>query len=73
VACSLVEALAGVWSDWRISQFVGQHFHVGSLTPQHAVSAHFEPRFMFAGLIVLVIAEVFRQGLALKHEAELTV
>ena len=73
IACSLVETVAGVWSDWQLSQFVSHHLTFAGLTVQHAVNGRFDFRFMLTGFVVLVVAEVFRQGLALKHEAELTV
>ena len=73
IVCSFVEAGAKVWGDLQLSDFIHHHVQIAGLTIQHSAFANFDARFMVSGCIVLVVAEVFRQGLALKQEVELTV
>jgi hypothetical protein len=73
---------ATTWTDTRTRIFIEQHFTFTTLTP---LSYGFDGNallftflnmnftLLFAGLLVLALAEVFRHGLNLKQEAELTV
>lgn len=70
------------WTDYRLNVFALQHLSFGGLTPLPAEFHGFETLLLtflnhlsalITGLLILVLAEVFRQGLALKQEADLTV
>lgn len=50
----------------RLPQVGASHIHFGHLLP-------FGDGVFWSGLLVLALAEVFRQGLALKHDNDLTV
>lgn len=73
---------ATTWIDTRTRILVEQHFTVTTLRPLsypfdgHALLLTFlnmNFTLLFAGLLVLALAEVFRHGLNLKQEADLTV
>ncbi len=85
LAFSLVSAFAESWFFHAIYSYLSQHaVIVVSGTPLHLPqpqgmkipSGHgfpFGSPLFFSGLLVLALSEVFRQGLALKHENDLTV
>ena len=73
---------ATTWIDARTRILIEQRFTVTTLTPLsypfdgHALLLTFlnmNFTLLFAGLLVLALAEVFRHGLNLKQEADLTV
>jgi hypothetical protein len=82
---SLVSALAESWFIHAISTYLIQNSQVAiSGSPVHLPRSHnvqistghdfpFGTPLFFSGLLVLALSEVFRQGLALKHENDLTV
>ncbi len=71
VAATLMKLLAAVWMVVRMADFVAQNVSAGNM----AIGSSTEggPYGLTAGVIVLVLAEVFRQGLALKEENQLTI
>jgi hypothetical protein len=73
IACTFIEAAAKVWGDLQVAEFVKHHVEIAGLTVQHNALSNFDTRFLITGCVVLVLSEVFRQGLALKQETELTV
>lgn len=77
---SLVASLGEMWFFHAAYDHFAQHTQIAvSGTPLHLPPAgHHGPRIrfdsvFFSGLLVLALAEVFRQGLALKRESDLTV
>lgn len=80
VSSYLLAAVRG-WENLRVQQFVLQHVRFEGLTlaPAEGGIHHLLlslPLFntsILTGLLIFVVAEVFRQGLALKQEADLTV
>jgi hypothetical protein len=81
---SLVSAFAEDWFVHALYAYVAQHSVVTiSGTALHLPPAHgmrlpgggfpFGTPIFFSGLLVLALSEVFRQGLALKNENDLTV
>jgi hypothetical protein len=75
------------WNSWWITRQIEQHLTFGSLKlpirgPMGPIARFWDTifrhlnldwSFLIIGLLVLALAEVFRQGLALKREADLTV
>jgi hypothetical protein len=84
-ALLIIDALVGfglgVWTANQLSQYIYDRvsFPGLELVPPsysilvHARTAGLEINQIITGLLVLCLVEVFRQGLKLKHEADLTV
>jgi hypothetical protein len=82
---SLVSAFAEAWFVHAMYSYVVQNALITiSGSPVHLPQSHnlristgndfpFGTPIFFSGLLVLALSEVFRQGLALKHENDLTV
>ena len=82
---SVVVGLAENWFAWAAYDYFSQHTQIAvSGTPVRLPAAADHPRLFgdasvfghpvfFSGLLVLALAEVFRQGLTLKRDNELTV
>jgi len=68
---------AGLWYARMVGDFVQQHVVLEGVklhtTPWRTDGNALSPSLILTGLLVLLLAEVFRQGLALKKENELTV
>jgi hypothetical protein len=85
IVYSLVSAMAENWFMHAAYAYLAQHATVTiSGTPLHLPAARgmdfphingfpFGSPVFFSGLLVLALSEVFRQGLALKSEHDLTV
>ena len=83
IGFSVAAGLGESWFAWAAYDYVSQHTQiVVSGTPVRLPAAGSHPWFdmsvfghpvFFSGLLVLALAEVFRQGLALKHDNDLTV
>jgi len=85
IVFSLVSAFADSWFHHAIFSYLAQHAEVSiSGTSLHLPQPHgfrisgghgfpFGSSAFFTGLLVLALSEVFRQGLVLKHENDLTV
>jgi hypothetical protein len=83
IGFSLVSELAASWFAWAAYDYFSQHAQIAvSGTPVRLPAAGNHPWFdmsmfghpvFFSGLLVLALAEVFRQGLALKRDNDLTV
>jgi hypothetical protein len=82
IVFSLVSGVAETWFAHAAWDYFAQHTQIAvSGTPLQLPVAPDHPRWFglrldswfFAGLLVLALAEVFRQGLALKRDADLTV
>jgi hypothetical protein len=84
IAFSLVSAIAEGWFAYAMWGYLVDHAQIAvSGTPVQLPPAHRPPWLghgfplhrpaFFAGLLVLALAEVFRQGLALQRDSDLTV
>lgn len=83
IGFSLASELASSWFAWAAYDYFSQHAQIAvSGTPVRLPAAGNHPWFdmsmfghpvFFSGLLVLALAEVFRQGLALKRDNDLTV
>ena len=83
IGFSVVAGFAGSWFAWAAYDYFSQHTQIAvSGTPVRLPTAGNHPWFdmsvfghpvFFSGLLVLALAEVFRQGLALKRDNDLTV
>jgi hypothetical protein len=84
IVFSLVTAIAESWFAYAMYGYLAQHAQVAiSGTPVQLPPAQRPPLLgngfplhrpaLFAGLLVLALAEVFRQGLALQRDNDLTV
>lgn len=83
IGFSVVSGLASSWFAWGAYDYFSQHTQIAvSGTPVRLPAAGNHPWFdtsvfghpvFFSGLLVLALAEVFRQGLALKRDNDLTV
>jgi hypothetical protein len=84
---ALLSAAARTWHNRAVANYLGEHATVQGIklafTPPQGRdvlvvnSTHFDFQFgwegIFTGVLVLALGEVFRQGLALKKENDLTV
>jgi hypothetical protein len=80
---SVVSALAEGWFEYSVVNFLSHHatFEVSGAAFRLPQSEHLNFQFggsggspyFFTGLLVLALSEVFRQGLALKNDADLTI
>ncbi len=85
IVFSIVLAFAEGWFHYALYTYLAQHATVwisgtpihlpytGSYTFQSGDGSPFGSPLFFSGLLVLALSEVFRQGLALKNENDLTV
>lgn len=84
IAFSLVSAVAESWFAYALYGYLVEHAQIAiSGTPLRLPPAQHPPLLghgfplhrsaLFAGLLVLALAEVFRQGLALQRDSDLTV
>jgi hypothetical protein len=85
IAYSLVSAFAEAWFVHAMYSYVVQNAQITiSGSPVHLPQSHgmrisvgrdfpFGTPIFFSGLLVLALSEVFRQGLTLKRENDLTV
>lgn len=83
IGFSVTSALASSWFTWAAYDYFSLHAQIAvSGTPVRLPPAGNHPWFdmgvfakplFFSGLLVLALAEVFRQGLLLKRENDLTV
>jgi hypothetical protein len=77
VSWSLADGAMQSWSAYRLGGFLSRHVSVTGINATLATDATTIVRLSFesliTGLLVLLLAEAFRQGLALKKENELTV
>jgi hypothetical protein len=83
IGFSIAAGAAQSWFAWGAYDYFSQHTQiVVSGTPLRLPSAGNHPWFdtslfghpvLFCGLLVLALAEVFRQGLSLKRDNDLTV
>ena len=89
IGYSVIAAVGEAWFAHAIFGYLAEHTNVTVAgAPVHLPAAHTSGHFPFwlrgrglflghaafwSGLLVLALAEVFRQGLALKRDAELTV
>lgn len=83
IGFSVVAGFAESWFAWAAYDYFSQHTQIAvSGTPVRLPAAGNHPWFdisvfghpvFFSGLLVLALAEVFRQGLALKRDSDLTV
>jgi len=68
---------AGLWYARMVGDFVQQHVVLEGAKlhtmPWRTDGSSLSPSLIITGILVLLLAEVFRQGLALKRENELTV
>lgn len=78
IAYSLASFLVRMWIDYRIGHYVAEQVSIQGIKaitmwsrPEMLIHPHID-RFV-TGLLVLALAEVFRHGLALKQETDLTV
>ena len=79
---SLVSAFAESWFSHAMYAYLAQHavvtisgtsLHLPAMHGMAFPSGHGGSPVFFAGLLVLALSEVFRQGLALKNDNDLTV
>lgn len=83
IGFSVVAGLGESWFAWAAWDYFSQHAQIAVAgTPVRLPAAGNHPWFdrslfghpvFFSGLLVLALAEVFRQGLVLKRDSELTV
>jgi hypothetical protein len=77
VGWSLTDGVMQLWSTYRLGGYLAKHAIVtglnATLTAEVAPLNHLGFGNLITGLLVLLIAEAFRQGLALKAENDLTV
>jgi hypothetical protein len=84
IAFSLVAAIVKSWFAYAMYGYLAEHTQIAiSGTPVQLPAAERPPRLWYespfgsaeflAGLLVLALAEVFRQGLALQRDSDLTV
>jgi len=86
IVFTFLSAAAATWHDHAVSNYLNQHATVQGLkmafTVPHdnsfifgsrQIEFHFSWMGILTGLLVLSLGEVFRQGLALKEENELTI
>ncbi|HXQ82042.1 MAG TPA: DUF2975 domain-containing protein [Opitutaceae bacterium] len=70
IVSSVLKLAAGAWLVSRMTSFVIQHVATGNV----AVETYSQGDVSMAtGLLILALAEVFRQGLVLKEENQLTI
>jgi hypothetical protein len=88
VALTLISSAVHAWKAYRIERYLREHVSfegISSLTATSPLTGkeafidsvtrnvHLDFSLLLTGLLVLVLAEVFRQGVALKQESDLTV
>lgn len=83
ILAAIVQPIVRSWADTQVAEFVTRHASFDGLTVlRPAGEALFRRPFNFfgiqiyqliTGVLVLLLAEVFRQGLVLKQDADLTV
>jgi hypothetical protein len=83
IVFSLISALVKAWFVRAVYAYLAQHavvtlsgtsLHLPALQGiHHGHGFPFDTSALFSGLLVLALSEVFRQGLALKNEHDLTV
>jgi len=83
IGFSLLAGLAESWFAWAAYDYFSQHTQIavsGTAVRLPAAGSHpwfdasvFGHPVFFSGLLVLALAEVFRQGLSLKRDSELTI
>jgi hypothetical protein len=86
IVCGVLMTIAINWEHAHVAVFVKQHATFGGLTVANSPNEHatgaarilgyawaINYTELITGLLLLALAEVFRQGLALKRESELTV
>jgi hypothetical protein len=88
VIISVGSSVVETWNRYQLRTFVQQHFTFSGLQPFYANTlgggffgrvedfirtATLDVSMLLVGLLVILLAEAFRQGLALQKEAELTV
>jgi hypothetical protein len=63
-----------LWMNWGVAHFASAHLTFEGLQIQdNPVHANFNTTLLVVGILVFVLAEVFRRGTQLQEEAELTV
>jgi len=70
IASSIVKFAAGVWLGGLISVFLLRHAGAGWASVLTSTQGDVS---LLPGLLIVALAEVFRQGLALKEEGQLTI
>lgn len=75
MASSILFTISVGWRDYQVATYVSRHTNLQPQSPfaPHALLTHLDFGSLLIGLVVLVLTEVFRQGLALKRESDLTV
>lgn len=85
IVFSIVSAMAEGWLQYALYAYLAQHAtvwvsgtpihlpHTDTFTYNGGNGSPFGSPLFFSGLLVLALSEVFRQGLALKNENDLTV
>jgi hypothetical protein len=89
IGYTIVSSLAVTWINHRVARYASEHLSFGDLKLAPTLEAtsgvgrffdaarayilHFDVSLLVTGLLVLALAEVFRQGLELRQETELTV
>jgi len=71
IASGILKMITSAWLMNRMEAYVTQHVAAGRVGLETTTSAG--PLGLVTGLMVLALAEVFRQGLSLKEENQLTV
>lgn len=70
IASGILKLAAGAWLVSRMTSFVMQHVATGTLTLETYSQGDLS---LLPGLLIVALAEVFRQGLTLKEENQLTI
>lgn len=79
IVYTLLFSLINAWSAYRIGRYVDEHVSIESIKSIHlslrpsSFNFHLDAGLLVTGLLVLALAEVFRHGLALKQDTDLTV
>jgi hypothetical protein len=71
IASGILKLITAAWLMNRMGAYVAQHVAAGGVGPETTTTAG--PLGVVTGLMVLALAEVFRQGLSLKEENQFTV
>jgi hypothetical protein len=71
IASSILRSSASAWLAMRMAAIVTPYLAGGTTTLESSTAGGFPG--LATGLMILVLAEVFRQGLTLKEESDLTI
>lgn len=80
VIVAIIQPIVRYWTDQQVADYVGQHASLGDTPVAAFINRSWISFFaginigeFVTGLVMLLIAQVFRQGLRLKQEVDLTV